>query len=125
MGTIKLSDFGWSTHTPEHNRNTFCGTLDYLAPEMVSHQTYGRSVDIWSVGILAYEFMNGSPPFESNTQEQTFERINSLNLTYPEHMSDSAKDFVSSILKINTSERLTLHQMLEHPWIELRKYHKE
>ena len=109
MGTIKLSDFGWSTHTPENNRTTFCGTLDYLAPELVSRKSYNKSVDIWSVGILAYEFMTGSPPFESSTQEQTFERINSLNLTYPDNMSDLAKDFVSRILKIETEDRLTLH----------------
>jgi serine/threonine protein kinase len=65
MGTIKLSDFGWSTHSVENNRKTFCGTLDYLPPEMVNKVSYDNSVDVWSVGILAFEFITGSPPFES------------------------------------------------------------
>lgn len=64
-GTIKLSDFGWSTHTPEDKRRTLCGTLDYLPPEMVNKIDYNHSVDIWSIGILTFEFLTGNPPFES------------------------------------------------------------
>lgn len=64
-GTIKLSDFGWSTHSPDDKRKTMCGTLDYLPPEMVHRQSYNHKVDVWSIGILAYEFITGHPPFES------------------------------------------------------------
>ncbi len=64
-GTIKISDFGWSAHAPGNRRLTQCGTVDYLPPEMVAGKPYDRSVDIWCLGILTYEFCCGKPPFES------------------------------------------------------------
>lgn len=64
-GTIKLSDFGWSTHTPDDRRKTMCGTLDYLPPEMVNRSSYNHKVDTWSIGVLAFEFLTGKPPFET------------------------------------------------------------
>ena len=78
QGTIKLSDFGYSTHTPEDNRKTMVGILDYLPPEMVSHQPYNHKVDIWSIGILAFEFITGNLPFESDGQEETFSKIKKM-----------------------------------------------
>ena len=71
-GTIKLSDFGWSTHSPDDRRNTMCGTLDYLPPEMVQKNRYDHTIDIWSIGILTYEFLTGSPPFEAQDQKETY-----------------------------------------------------
>ena len=124
MGTIKLSDFGWSTHTPENSRSTFCGTLDYLPPEMVSRSSYDRSVDVWSIGILTYEFLTGGPPFESDSNEKTFERIKNLKVNYPEYLSDQAIDFISHILKIKSAERPSLDMILLHPWLEKRKHFK-
>jgi serine/threonine protein kinase len=64
-GRVKLSDFGWSAHTPDDKRRTMCGTLDYLPPEMVNKDKYDHTVDIWCVGILTFEFLTGSPPFEA------------------------------------------------------------
>lgn len=66
-GDIKMSDFGWSVHTSQsrNRRNTLCGTLDYLPPEMVEGVSHDNSVDIWSLGVLAYEFLVGDPPFET------------------------------------------------------------
>jgi len=93
-GIIKLSDFGWSTHTPDDRRKTMCGTLDYLPPEMVHRQSYNHKVDVWSIGILAYEFLTGHPPFESSEQEETFKRIKKLEISFPDHISDLAKDFI-------------------------------
>lgn len=117
MGTIKLSDFGWSTHTPEKNRNTFCGTLDYLPPEMVKKQTYDSSVDIWSIGVLAFEFMTGRPPFESESYDMTTHRIKNKEMQFPDYISNEAKDFVCHILQIDPNERPSIDQILEHPWI--------
>ena len=71
LGTLKLADFGWSVHAPSNRRQTMCGTLDYLPPEMLvrgkTANTYDNKVDIWSVGILAYEFVVGKPPFETGS----------------------------------------------------------
>jgi len=53
--TLKLADFGWSIHTPANRRQTYCGTLDYLPPEMLKGEEYSNSIDIWSIGVLTYE----------------------------------------------------------------------
>ena len=68
----KLADFGWATHTPrEYNhhlcrkRITFCGTFEYVSPEIVIGDYYDHLVDVWSVGVLCYELCTGHAPFES------------------------------------------------------------
>jgi serine/threonine protein kinase len=71
FGLIKLADFGWSCHAPSNRRKTLCGTLDYLPPEMCEFDygridPYDKTIDIWSIGVLAYELCVGSPPFEEN-----------------------------------------------------------
>jgi len=69
LGTCKLADFGWSVHTPSDRRKTLCGTLDYLPPEMLTgiHDNYyDKRIDIWSIGILTFEFCAGKAPFESD-----------------------------------------------------------
>ena len=53
LGKVKIADFGWSIHT-EVRRDTLCGTLDYLAPEMVKGHMHDSSIDMWGLGILAY-----------------------------------------------------------------------
>mmetsp|Transcript_19370 Transcript_19370/g.29713 ORF Transcript_19370/g.29713 Transcript_19370/m.29713 type:complete len:85 (-) Transcript_19370:157-411(-) len=84
MGVIKLSDFGWSTHSPENRRKTNCGTLDYLPPEMVNDTAYGTSVDIWCLGVLTYEFITGDPPFLANNAEETTSKITAGDWKLPE-----------------------------------------
>ena len=61
QGTIKIADFGWSIHAPTTRRQTLCGTLDYLPPEMVEGVAHDYRVDIWSLGVLCYEFCCGKP----------------------------------------------------------------
>lgn len=56
-------------------RTTLCGTLDYLPPEMIEGKTHDEKVDLWSLGVLCYEFLVGKPPFESQTHEETYRRI--------------------------------------------------
>ena len=62
-GEIKIPYFGWSVHATTSRRNTLCGTLDYLQPEMVEGLEHDEKVDIWSLGVLMYEFLIGCPPF--------------------------------------------------------------
>jgi len=83
MGTIKIADFGWSIHAPENRRETLCGTLDYLPPEMVENKEHDNKVDIWSLGILCYEFLTGGPPFEAEGNSATYERIKNIDLGFP------------------------------------------
>jgi serine/threonine protein kinase len=63
--TIKLTDFGWSIHNMSKKRDTFCGTPDYLCPEMILKKDYDYMVDNWCLGVLAYELVAGSAPFFS------------------------------------------------------------
>jgi len=61
---MKLTDFGWSVNAPEgRERLTICGTLDYFAKEMVERKPYDKSLDLWGIGILAYELTKGDAPF--------------------------------------------------------------
>jgi aurora kinase len=64
-GEVKIADFGWSVHAPNSRRRTLCGTIDYLPPEMVEGQDHDHAVDLWSLGVLTYEFLVGRPPFEA------------------------------------------------------------
>lgn len=82
---------------------TLCGTLDYLPPEMVSGNSHDKSVDIWSVGVLLYEFLVGKPPFEAPTYEETYRRILNAQFIFPQHVAPLARDLISrvSILKLN------------------------
>jgi serine/threonine protein kinase len=61
---VRLADFGWSVHSKTNRRQTFCGTLDYLAPELIEGQPYTYTVDNWQLGVLLYEMLVGAAPFQ-------------------------------------------------------------
>lgn len=103
---------------PGSHCQTICGTLDYLAPELVNHTEYDFSVDNWCIGVLTYEFLVGHPPFESDTKEQTYERIRNLDLHFPNHVSESAQDFIRKLLVLDPSKRMPLSEVKNHPWIQ-------
>jgi aurora kinase len=117
LGTIKIADFGWSIHAPGNKRQTLCGTLDYLPPEMVSDQPHDKRVDIWGLGILTYEFCTGNPPFEAEDNHATYERIKSIDLKFPDYLSREVKDFISRILIFDPKQRISLEEIESHPWI--------
>ncbi|XP_008582977.1 PREDICTED: aurora kinase A [Galeopterus variegatus] len=116
-GELKIADFGWSVHAPSSRRTTLCGTLDYLPPEMIEGHMHDEKVDLWSLGVLCYEFLVGKPPFEANTYQETYKRISRVEFTFPDFVTEGARDLVSRLLKHNSSQRLTLREVLEHPWI--------
>ena len=99
-GEIKISDFGWSVHAPNNRRNTMCGTLDYLPPEMIkpgSHDnSYSEKIDLWSLGVLMYEFLVGEAPFE-DTPVMTQRRIARAEMTVPSFISAEAKDLIKKV----------------------------
>ncbi|XP_026380279.1 serine/threonine-protein kinase Aurora-3-like [Papaver somniferum] len=117
-GRLKVADFGWSVQSNK-KRHTMCGTLDYLAPEMVENKGHDYSVDTWTMGILCYEFLFGVPPFEAETQNETFRRIMKLEYSFPPtpHVSVEAKNLVRLLLVKDPSKRLPLSKILVHPWI--------
>ncbi|KAK3391671.1 serine/threonine-protein kinase 6 [Sordaria brevicollis] len=119
-GEIKISDFGWSVHAPNNRRQTLCGTLDYLPPEMIRSGSkdnwYNEKVDLWSLGVLTYEFLVGEAPFE-DTPIMTQKRIARADMTIPEWVSKEAKDLIKKLLVLDPEKRLPLEEVENHPWI--------
>lgn len=114
---VKLADFGWSVHTNSNKRKTMCGTLDYLPPEMVDGKSYDESIDQWCLGILCYEFLVGKPPFESDNTENTYAKIRQLVVNYPKFLSHNAKNLIARLLQKDHKSRITLLEVMKHPWI--------
>ncbi|KAF1811914.1 serine/threonine-protein kinase-like protein [Eremomyces bilateralis CBS 781.70] len=122
-GEIKISDFGWSVHAPNNRRDTMCGTLDYLPPEMISgrsknggDRTYSEKVDLWALGVLTYEFLVGEAPFE-DTHVMTQRRIVRCEMTIPGFVSSEARDLIKRLLVLDPEKRIALEEIERHPWI--------
>ncbi|XP_073233742.1 aurora kinase C-like [Porites lutea] len=116
-GDLKIADFGWSVHAPSSRRTTLCGTLDYLPPEMIEGKEHDEKVDLWSLGVLCYEFLVGKPPFEAEGHQETYRRISRVDLKFPDHVSEGARDLISRLLVHDPRKRLPLSGVLAHPWI--------
>jgi len=116
-GDLKIADFGWSVHAPSSRRDTLCGTLDYLPPEMIEGGSHDATVDLWALGVLCYEFLVGKPPFETDTQSETYKRILAVSIPWPSHVSPGAKDLIAKLLQKEPKSRLSLEGVLAHPWI--------
>jgi aurora kinase len=102
--TFLPGDFGWSVHAPSNRRTTLCGTLDYLPPEMVEHKPHTAAVDLWALGVLCFEFLVGSPPFEElSGAKATHRRIAKVDFTIPEHVSPEAADLVKKVRSMKPS----------------------
>lgn len=96
-GELKIADFGWSVHAPNARRTTLCGTLDYLPPEMIEGKDHDDLVDVWSLGVLMYEFLVGSPPFEAQGHHETYRRIAKVDLHLPSFISSEAADLLRKV----------------------------
>ncbi|KAF9073730.1 kinase-like protein [Rhodocollybia butyracea] len=117
-GELKIADFGWSVHAPGNRRMTKCGTLDYLPPEMVLEKEHGKWVDYWALGVLIYEFLAGSPPFEDlKSRKNTMKRIATVDYKFPASFDADVKDLIGKLLKLEPQERLPLSEVMVHPWI--------
>lgn len=116
-GELKIADFGWSVHTPSSRRTTLCGTLDYLPPEMIEGKSHDEKVDLWSLGVLCYEFLVGHPPFETKSHEETYRKISRVEFSYPKHVCAGGRDLVNKLLKHNPLHRLPIQGVLTHPWV--------
>lgn len=96
---VKLCDFGWSTHSINESRTTFCGTPDYLAPELVTKIPYCDKIDNWAVGILTYELLTGASPFqptakskEGEQKKDIYTNIQNVDLCYNENYENIVSD---------------------------------
>ncbi|CAM9295987.1 unnamed protein product [Sphacelaria rigidula] len=108
-GHIRLTDFGLSKEgisNTTSGAHSFCGTPEYLAPEILNRQGHGRAVDWWSLGALLYEMLTGLPPFYCRDREKLFEKIRRGVLTYPRSLSDNAQAILQGLLTRDPSKRL-------------------
>lgn len=97
-GNVRLTDFGLSKEgVSDHSSgaNSFCGTPEYIAPEVLLRQGYGRAVDWWSLGALLYEMICGLPPFYSRNRDTMFEKIMNATLTFADGVSPVCSDSFS------------------------------
>ena len=117
-GILKLADFGWSVHSPSMRRKTFCGTLDYLPPEMITNEEYTEAVDIWSIGVLAYELCSGRAPFHDESNKNTYNKIKNVEYKTFKYFSSELKDFIKNLLRKDPQRRMSLEEALEHPFIK-------
>lgn len=118
-GELKIADFGWSVHEPTSTRTTLCGTLDYLSPEMVQGHPHSKNVDLWSLGVLAYELLVGRAPFHATGYDETYNKIMKVRYEVPPEISRPAGHLISRLLVRQPEHRMPLEQVAGHPWIKL------
>ncbi|KAI9478503.1 MAG: kinase-like domain-containing protein [Benjaminiella poitrasii] len=105
-GHILLTDFGLSKVAVDGKTNTICGTAEYMAPEILMGLEYDMTVDWWSLGILIYDMITGSPPFSSNNRQKTIDSILKKKIPMPYYLTFDAKDLLSKLLRKNPNARL-------------------
>ena len=113
----KLTDFGWSNYMQEdEKRQTVCGTPIYLAPEIIKEEGHDEKVDIWCIGVLLFELLTGSVPFLGNDIDTLKENILHLRISWPKDINNDAKNLIKKILKLDPKTRISLEEMLKHPF---------
>ena len=107
-GHIKIADFGMCKEGMLDGRqtNTFCGTPDYIAPEILDEKMYSFSVDWWALGVLMYEMMAGQPPFEAESEDDLFEAILHDDVAFPTWMSPAGVSICRAFMTKNVPDRL-------------------
>ena len=107
-GHIKLTDFGLSKIVKNRveKNYTICGTIQYLAPEIIGGEGYNECVDWWSLGIIMFEMLTGKLPFKFKYDNQPNLNIYKKNITYPSWMDENAKDLIINLLNIDPDKRL-------------------
>ncbi|KAG9351841.1 hypothetical protein JZ751_023092 [Albula glossodonta] len=107
-GHVKLTDFGLCKESIHDGTvtHTFCGTIEYMAPEILMRSGHNRAVDWWSLGALMYDMLTGAPPFTGENRKKTIDKILKCKLNLPPYLTQEARDLLKKLLKRNASLRL-------------------
>ena len=124
-GGIKLCDFGWCVNVAKGERITFCGTYEYMAPEMINDEFYDMGIDLWSLGVLLYEMIHGYSPFRAHyfvkdaksAMTEIFINIKNNNYTINKDISDECIDLIDKLLTTDTKKRIKIGELFLHPWV--------
>jgi len=117
-GHVVITDFGLSKEVMDDGTHTFCGTPEYLAPEVLKGEPHSFPVDWWSLGTLMYEMMTGLPPFYSEFLSEMYQNIVAGDLVFPSDMSDEACDLLAGFLDRDPKTRLGGPAVKQHPFFE-------
>ncbi|KAF5391001.1 hypothetical protein D9757_003970 [Collybiopsis confluens] len=119
---VKLGDFGFTREFESGVlMETFCGTTGYASPEMLQGKKYfGAEVDIWSLGVILYCLLTGTLPFDDDDDATMREKVILGKFEDPDWLSPEARDLIQNILQKEPSKRLTIPQILEHPWFAVQ-----
>ncbi|XP_070606717.1 ribosomal protein S6 kinase alpha-3 isoform X1 [Erythrolamprus reginae] len=107
-GHIKLTDFGLSKESIDHEKKaySFCGTVEYMAPEVVNRRGHTQSADWWSFGVLMFEMLTGTLPFQGKDRKETMTMILKAKLGMPQFLSPEAQSLLRMLFKRNPANRL-------------------
>ena len=119
---VKLCDFGWCVKLDGHQRGTFCGTTEYMSPELVNHEGYGKEIDVWSLGVLLYEMIHGYSPFRPNkpkfNEKDVMENIKNHNLIFGRRVSDECKNLIYHLLDPNINNRYKVEDIYNSDFVK-------
>ncbi|OHT07173.1 AGC family protein kinase [Tritrichomonas foetus] len=116
-GHLKLTDFGLSKDiSVVQSTHTFCGTVDFMAPEVIEKKSYSFPVDWWGLGILTYEFFFGRSPFYDDNRNRMFSKISLSEPTFPPDTKPEISDFIKQLLHKNPQERGNFDKLKNHPF---------
>ncbi|XP_035649550.1 cGMP-dependent protein kinase 1-like isoform X2 [Oncorhynchus keta] len=129
-GYVKLVDFGFAKELVHGNKTySFCGTPEYMAPEIIQNQGHDFAADFWSLGILVYELLVGSPPFSSSEPAKIYPKILDGVLKFPPYMGEGAKSLISKLCRSRPGQRLGntkngIKDVRHHRWFSSMNWHK-
>jgi serine/threonine protein kinase len=104
-GHLKLTDFGFAKVVTTKTY-TLCGTPEYLAPEIILNRGHDRCADWWTLGVIIFEFLSGSPPFYDESRNKVYEKILTNKIEWPRHFDSAAKDIIKKLLVNDPTKRL-------------------
>ena len=124
---VKLCDFGWCIKTEGEQRNTFCGTTEYMSPEMVNNKSYGKEIDVWSLGILLYEMVHGRSPFRPDkskfSDKDVIQNIKLNKLEFEKMISVECKELIIHLLDPNRNRRYSVDDIFNSRFV--KKFEKK
>ncbi|KAM3146232.1 hypothetical protein pb186bvf_001577 [Paramecium bursaria] len=115
---IKICDFGWCAENINQKRKTFCGTYEYMAPEIVMDTMYDYRIDIWSVGILLYELLHKNAPFRGKDYNEIANNIKICQPKVKSYVSKDAQCLILKILQLEPSNRPTFQQIFQSSFVK-------